>query len=183
MKDKPILVLLEGIDKVGKTTVYKAFRRMNNFGPLCIDRFLASNFAYDNTFLRKHYIRNYTKKEKQLLKTFDVVLVYLTTEWKALFVRLRQADDSRDFNFFSFTDIWFWVYFKNSKFRKIIIDTTRESQTPDKVAIIIENFIYSKQKKDETFSSSYWRADLEKRSKERGLDEYLNIKRGLEEII
>ena len=36
MKDKPILVLLEGIDKVGKTTVYKAFRRMNNFRPLCI---------------------------------------------------------------------------------------------------------------------------------------------------
>jgi len=144
---KPILIAFEGVDKVGKTTIRRGMiRDKTQFGPLLMDRFLASNFVYDTLYSREHHIRSYLDLEKSLLYSFDCVLVYLTCADSAL--RKRLTSTGHNFKKVSMkairaADNLFDFYFRASKFRKILIDTTNRS--PEKVTDVILSFLDSKE--------------------------------------
>lgn len=143
---KPALVIFEGVDKVGKTVVYHAFRKLTNYGPLCIDRFLGSNFAHDIFFNREHYVTNYADKEKQLMKIFDCVLVYLVCPEDVLKKRMIKGKEDPNhpaIRHFDILNKLFETYFNLSQFRKIIIDTSIMSI--DYSAGIVRDFVESGQ--------------------------------------
>jgi len=131
MKDKPKLIILEGPDKVGKTTIYQLYRKATNYGPLIIDRFIGSNFSYDMFFSRKHYIKNYSQLEKDLMKTFDCYLIYLfCSDYTVLRERMSNAGEDISYSTrtkegIEYLQNIFNVYFLQSKFKHTIrIDTS-----------------------------------------------------------
>lgn len=119
--------MIEGVDRVGKSTVYKAYRKLTNYGPLVIDRFLASNFTYDIFFERNPYLRpeKFIREiEKNLMKTFDCVLLLLVNSDRNE-LRRRMEDDGKVVYSNEEIDVldslYYW-YCRNTKFRCMIID-------------------------------------------------------------
>jgi len=94
---KPTLVAFEGIDKVGKSVVREIVRKDMKFGPIPMDRFLASNFAYDCYYLNIRLEKENSEITPQ--EVYDIIT----------------------------PDIYFAAYFYYSQFRKIIIDTSYRS--------------------------------------------------------
>lgn len=163
MSKKPKLVVFEGVDGVGKSTVYQAFRESTDYAPLCIDRFLASNFAYDVFWRRKHHVKDYKGLEKSLMENMDCVLVYLTCESSVLKGRLinGHADlNSLAISRINEVDGLFFLYFSWSSFRKIIIDTANQ---PIEVTVdIIRDFVSSYSEEERGYMSDAWKADIAK---------------------
>lgn len=74
---KPLLIILEGGDKVGKSTIYQQLRRRTNYGPLVIDRFTGSNIVYDTFYERGRDIQEYYSTEDAINSIFNVVVFVL----------------------------------------------------------------------------------------------------------
>lgn len=53
--NKPILIVFEGIDKSGKTTLISEFNKSNDFEYVVLDRFIISSMVYDIVFKRGKY--------------------------------------------------------------------------------------------------------------------------------
>ena len=165
MNEKPKLIIFEGVDKVGKTTVYQAFRKATTYGPLCIDRFIGSNFVYDTFFRRKSDyidIKNCLQLEEKLMGDFDCILVYLTCEEDILIKRIKDHDKkSLELEPIKRTrevDLLFYFYYKVSGFRKIIIDTSRRDV--GRVVYIIIEFMNGNSANREVFFSDKWKVAL-----------------------
>lgn len=94
--NKPLLIVLEGPDKVGKTTVYQALRRATNYKPLVIDRFTGSNLVYDQFYNRDTDILDYYKIEEELMILFNVVVVHLTCQPTELVKRIEIGETGVD---------------------------------------------------------------------------------------
>ena len=94
---KPDLVILEGADKSGKSTIYQAFRRATSYQPLVIDRFIGSNIVYDQLHGRTHSgsIEEYYEIEDKLSEIFNPLLVYLHAPISLLIDRSTDAGDIR----------------------------------------------------------------------------------------
>ena len=139
--NKPKLIILEGVDKVGKTSVYQTLRRMTNYGPLVIDRFLGSNYAYDLFWGREHYIKNYDRLEKSLMKSFDVYLIYLICSGPEHKRRLKKEDTNFEtIKRITVVDRLFYLYYNLSPIKnKTIIDTAKK--TSKEVASLILEFM------------------------------------------
>ncbi|HJX50140.1 MAG TPA: hypothetical protein VJ438_01625 [Candidatus Nanoarchaeia archaeon] len=123
---KPKLIMLEGPDKVGKTTIYQALRRNTNYGPLVIDRFLASNWVYDSFYHRQNpHIVNYLKIEKKMKKTFDCYLILLICKKSSMQKRIEMSNEQLLQTHTSIDDVvgLFDRYFGGSTFNKIKINT------------------------------------------------------------
>lgn len=86
---KPLLIVLEGVDKVGKSTIYQQLRRATHYQPLVIDRFIGSNIVYDRVYNRPSNIPAYYKTEAQLGQIFTLVVVYLTCAEGELITRMK----------------------------------------------------------------------------------------------
>lgn len=160
---KPTLILLEGVDKVGKSTIYQALRRETNYGPLVIDRYLASNFAYDIFWNREHYIKNYSQAEISLKRTYNVVMVYLTCEQELLKARMVKGNENMESPSISnnlIIDGYFHLYFVLSSFNKIIIDTTNFGAV--EVSRLIKSFVESGDNTDVSKVSRKWYSELRK---------------------
>ena len=172
---KPTLIAFEGIDRVGKTAVRECVRKNLKFGPLPMDRFLASNFAYDCYYNRKHYIQNYEEIEASLLKSFNIVLVYLVCREKKLVARLK-VENPRTGAFIGeneiediiVPDIYFAAYFYYSRFKKIIIDTS--DFEIEYTAEIVKRFVRC----DSFVSTEYMSEEWVERIK-RDSDKYLKL--------
>lgn len=78
--EKPLLIILEGGDKVGKSSIYQLLRRATQYGPLVIDRFTGSNMVYDTVYLRGRNPDMLLKKESELTTIFNVVLFVLVAD-------------------------------------------------------------------------------------------------------
>jgi len=166
---KPTLIAFEGIDKVGKTAIRECVRKDLKFGPLPMDRFLASNFAYDCYYNRKHYIQNYKEMEELLLKSFDIVLVYLTCREEELVARLKVENsgtgafiNKKVMNHVIIPDIYFAAYFYYSQFRKIIIDTS--DFEVEYTAEIVKRFVRSDSFVSTEYMSGEWKGRIKKDS-------------------
>lgn len=92
---KPKLVIFEGPDKVGKSTIYQAYRRATNYGPLCIDRFITSNEVYDKFYGREPYT-DYTALMSELEETFDVYQICLICDEVDLLERIEKEETGVD---------------------------------------------------------------------------------------
>lgn len=144
---KSKVLILEGVDKVGKSSVHQAFRRMTKYGPLAVDRFLGSNFVYDSFWGREHHIKNYSLKERSFGNLFDVYLVYLVCDDKEDHEK-RLIDGNEDMYFPSIkhidiVDKLFYLYYSLSVYKnKTIIDTS--GNTAYEVAELIVKFMEDK---------------------------------------
>ena len=73
------LVVFEGPDQSGKTTLYGLFRQATRWGPLAIVRFIGSNWVYDTLYKRSQrepMMPRYERADHELARVFDVYLVY-----------------------------------------------------------------------------------------------------------
>lgn len=73
------LIILEGANGSGKSTIFKALQRDANYQLLVLDRFTGSHIVYDSLFNRSEYSStHYFEIEEQLKETFNPLIVYLT---------------------------------------------------------------------------------------------------------
>ena len=72
------LVILEGPNASGKSTIFKALQREVDYQLLVLDRFLGSHIVFDWMRQRSDYTSNhYFGIEEQLKETFNPLVVYL----------------------------------------------------------------------------------------------------------
>jgi thymidylate kinase len=87
-KNKISVVLFEGIDKTGKTTLRKELiKRRKDL--VCVDRFTISNRVYDEFYKRQKFINNYVKLEKAL-KPYSLI-VYLFCPYDEYYRRCKES--------------------------------------------------------------------------------------------
>ena len=125
---KPKILILEGADKVGKTSLYQAYRRATAYQPYVIDRFIGSNIVYDKLYGREtRSAEDYLEDEAEL-GGFDVFLAVLTAPHEIIEQRIRESEKGVDLkvalaNFIE-ADRLFREYFEMSGFKKALIDTS-----------------------------------------------------------
>lgn len=162
MNKKNTLILLEGIDEEEKSILYQLVREKINYGPLVIDGYLANNFAYDTFYKREHYIKNYKKAETNLMRAYDVKMVYLTCIKEAL--EIRMVKNNKEIKDLSIIDGYFHLYFVLSSFSKIIIDTS-DIMMRKNTAIIISEFSKKNIKEDTSLISRKWYNEISENRK------------------
>lgn len=125
---KPDLIILEGPDKSGKSTIYQAFRRATSYQPLVIDRFIGSNIVYDQlhgrTSIDSDTIRRYYETEEKLLETFNPLVVYLYAPTSVLLARSVQARELESEEFDIQSIGWYYEkYLEQTSLEVIKINT------------------------------------------------------------
>jgi len=125
---KPDLVILEGPDKAGKSTIYQAFRKATSYQPLVIDRFLGSNIVYDQLHGRSkmqlNTIQEYYETEKKLLEIFNPLVVYLYAPVSVLLVRSMQTQEFESEQFDIRSIGWYYErYLEQTSLEVMKIDT------------------------------------------------------------
>lgn len=90
--DKPILIIFEGVDKSGKTTLKDLFNKKTNFSYVVLDRLTASSKIYNNFFNRDR-LEYYNQFEKRVLESFNVLVVLCECETKTIIERLKNANE------------------------------------------------------------------------------------------
>jgi len=129
MKKK--LVIFEGPDKSGKSTLYQAYRKATDYQPLVIDRWIGSQIVYDSIWGREDKSKDWHKHEKELEALYDVYLVVVTAPVSTL--RRRITKDETDekerkvaLRTYREADELFRQYLEQSNFKnKILVDTSK----------------------------------------------------------
>lgn len=129
------LIVLEGSDKVGKSTLYQKLRRATNYQPLVIDRFIGSNMVYDQFYDRPELTNNiqrYLADEKTLNSVFNLVIVLVTVSESEAISRIEKLEAGVDKDIalanFNGTTKLFKDYLDSSPARyKYILNTTETS--------------------------------------------------------
>ncbi len=93
---RPKLVIFEGPDKVGKTTLFRAYREYTKYGPLAIDRFTGSNFVYDYYYDRPNNLQAYLLSEEKAQEAFDCYLVVLNADVETIRSRILEHETGKD---------------------------------------------------------------------------------------
>lgn len=127
---RPKLLILEGPDGCGKSTIYQAFRRATRYQVLVIDRWIGSQIAYDRVWGRENvpYMDEWLSVERAQSLVFDCYLAVLTAEDGVLEGRIRAKETGRDLEVAleSYREArdWYKLYWEKSSIsRKIILDT------------------------------------------------------------
>jgi len=71
------IIIVEGADKVGKTTFKKELERITNYKYIFIDRMYSSAVVYEKLKKRGNDIEAYREDFKRLCEHFDVLLIFL----------------------------------------------------------------------------------------------------------
>lgn len=90
---KPIVIIFEGVDKSGKTTLLNMFNKATNFGYVVLDRFTTSSKVY-NTLFNRDRREYYNEVEQSFLKAFNVLIVYCYCSPGECFSRLAMAKET-----------------------------------------------------------------------------------------
>lgn len=72
--EKPILIIFEGVDKSGKTTLINAFNKATNFKYVVLDRLTTSSKVYNDLFKRDNR-EYYESFENAIKKNFNVFVI------------------------------------------------------------------------------------------------------------
>lgn len=91
-EDKPILIVFEGVDKSGKTTLKDTFNKRTNFSYVVLDRLTTSSKIYNNFFNRDR-LEYYDRFERSVLKSFNVLIVLCECDTKLIVNRLANANE------------------------------------------------------------------------------------------
>ncbi|MCK5013806.1 MAG: hypothetical protein KAS66_08290 [Candidatus Omnitrophica bacterium] len=142
---KPDLVILEGPDKAGKSTIYQAFRKHTHYQPLVIDRFIGSNIAYDQLHKRADVMATTAalyETEVKLKDIFNPLLVYLHAPVDVMLERSVRAGDIREEEFdIRNIQAYYERYMNNTTLPRIQIDTA--IYTVEQIVEIIERNLSS----------------------------------------
>lgn len=91
-KSKPILIIFEGVDKTGKTTIRDRFNKKTNFGYVALDRLTTSSKIY-NEFFERDRLDYYKTIEDAMIKAFNVLVVLCECDTEIILERLRNANE------------------------------------------------------------------------------------------
>ena len=91
-KSKPILIIFEGVDKTGKTTIRDRFNKKTNFGYVVLDRLTTSSKIY-NEFFGRDRLGYYKAIEDAMIKAFNVLVVLCECDTEIILERLRNANE------------------------------------------------------------------------------------------
>lgn len=158
--DKLTLITLEGPDKVGKSTIYQLLRRATGYEPLVVDRFIGSNWVYDQIYSRATDLASYFKAEEALMEKFNVICFCLTCNPKTLRNRIESLETGKDLELalknFKEADDLFSRYFSLSPIMSgVRMDTTY--RTPVEV---VANMI--KYMKEIGYDTDQWTRNLDR---------------------
>lgn len=120
------MVVFEGVDKSGKTTLMNIFKKKTNFEHLVVDRFTGSAIVYDKIYNRPDRRQEYLNAEKSLSKEIDMYLVYCRLPISDVVRRLKEHDHEAVDNLEEASEL-FDDYFENSFIEHKIIVDTRDS--------------------------------------------------------
>ena len=118
------LVILEGPDGAGKSTVYQAFRRATDYQILIIDRWTGSQMVYDTIGGRTDKTQIWTEEELKLREVYQVFLFVCQAPDEVLRARIIAKNDRLD-NYIAANKA-FAEYLRSSKYLfKLGLDTTK----------------------------------------------------------
>ncbi len=127
--DKLKIIIFEGSDKVGKSTIYQKFNKKTNYEYFCIDRFTGSGFVYNTVFKRLNINKEIIDLESELthLKKAEIILVYLFCNKKIQKQRILKQDKKslETIKNLSESNKKYKKYLKKTPFKKILIDTSK----------------------------------------------------------
>ena len=135
------LVIFEGMDGTGKTTLRKKFEHKSKYKHTVIDRFTGSAIVYDEIYGRKSNKNSHLIFETKLKEIIDVYLVYLFCDRDILRKRLKKKKDIISKEDLDKADTLYDEYLDDTSFKLIGIDTGRDtiSKSVDKIVKFVEN--------------------------------------------
>jgi len=110
------IVVFEGCDGSGKTTLMRAFNIATNYKHLCIDRFTGSMFTYAYDKSRSVAVSEILNAENILNDCFDTYLILCNCEPVTINARLDAKMDSLDRSKVRYHIFLFNTYFELSNF-------------------------------------------------------------------
>lgn len=121
---KPYIIIFDGLDKTGKSTLKDAFNKATNYLHFVIDRGPLSNLVYNTIFNRNHNI-DYSKMINHL-SLFDHLIVLCTAPEDLVQKRLKDNNEMLPNNStFKDTKKMFEDFLYQSPFNYVIIDTSQ----------------------------------------------------------
>lgn len=90
---RPILIIFEGVDKSGKTTILNEFNKKTNFSYVVLDRLTTSSKVYNELFERDR-LKYYEDVERKLLESFNVLVVLCECDTELNKKRLKKANET-----------------------------------------------------------------------------------------
>ena len=138
------MLLFEGPDKVGKTTIIQALNRATDYAYLCVDRSLGSAWVYDHISGRRDRVEALQQAEQELstLGHIKFINILLTCKADELRKRISAEDEFPDLRLARLTDALqsYEEYARSTKLPTITVDTTNLSvpQTVTKIVVELE---------------------------------------------
>ncbi|AJO60857.1 Deoxyadenosine/deoxycytidine kinase (plasmid) [Bacillus subtilis] len=128
---KPKIIILEGVDRSGKSTLQHAINKATCYKHIVVDRGPIGFKTYCDLFSRDPQLwDNYDDLEKHLAKMEDVLVIYLDCDTKVLIDRCIQT--GHEILDYTLHKHFYKFYFDKSPMKKIIVDTTYK--TPEEIA-------------------------------------------------
>lgn len=123
-----IIVLVEGLDKSGKSTLIRELHKATRYEYPIVDRFTGSTYAYGMLNYREIDYSKIFEFENQLSSAFKVLLVYVTCNKEVLAKRFEEHKET-DIELSDIEELsgMYEVYLSKTPFTTLRIDTSKES--------------------------------------------------------
>lgn len=146
MQDKqygPTFIVIEGVDRTGKTTLQHSLNKFFNFKYIVIDRSHLSHIVYNKIF-KRGVDEKYYKEIETKFREMDTILIYLFAEPDTIFARLNQEENHEEIDIIKHLKVY-RKYYNKCTLKKISINTSMCSI--NEVFELAKNFIktYEKQ--------------------------------------
>lgn len=123
---KPKFIILEGVDRTGKSTMQLAINKSTKYKHYVMDRGPIGFKAYCEIFNKdKELFESYDKSEKEFLNIDNVLVIYLDCDTSVLIDRcIKTGHETIDYPFHKKI---YEKYYNESKLAKVKVDTTNTS--------------------------------------------------------
>lgn len=122
---KQAVVIFEGMDKTGKTTLKEEFNKRTNFIHYVVDRGPISNIAYNNLFNREKELNDFFEKLCDSIKNVNHLIVYCYANENDIKERLKKHNEELPENTTIYeTQELFFNEIKNRQLNFIAINTS-----------------------------------------------------------
>lgn len=138
---KPILLIIEGMDRSGKTTLINYINKKNNFLHLILDRGPIGYKTYCALLDKEQKPEDYDKLEKQLLQV-EHLCIYLYADKKVIKQRFIETEEKPVHKGILANLNIYTCYYVESKLNKIAFDTG--IMTTEEIFLAIENKLKDK---------------------------------------
>lgn len=124
MKNK--IVIFEGLDKTGKSTLINTLNRETNYGMWVLDRSIISTMAYDILFKRGHYVEH-LKVLNDLRDAFDLKVIFCDADDEDIETRLMIEHEKLPHELEDLDKVrrTFFAIFNNSSIPYLYLDTSK----------------------------------------------------------